>query len=237
MEGGPNFRRSRLDGEKDERREREKWDRTPDGVGDVMIKVIGVCGSPRNESTAYALMQALEYAGSLEGVETEYIPLKGKRIGFCLHCDYCVETKRGCIQKDDVQSIYPSLVAADAWILATPVYQGGISGQLKALLDRCRAVAAKNPDVLKNKVGAAIAVGGDRSGGQEPAIMAIHAFYLANSMIPVGGGPFGANLGASLWSRDRGAEGIGEDREGLKNVRRTVRRLVEVTRLVKGGGG
>jgi len=203
----------------------------------VRIKIVGVCGSPRNESTAYALTKGLDYARSLGDVETEYIPLKGKRIGFCLHCDYCVQTKKGCIQKDDVQSIYPSLIRADAWILATPVYQGGISGQLKAVMDRCRAIVARDPDALSNKVGAAIAVGGDRSGGQEPAIMMIHAFFLANNMIPVGGGPFGANLGATLWSRDKGANGAREDMEGLRGVRRTVKRLVEVTRLTKGERG
>lgn len=110
-----------------------------------------------------------------------------------------------------------------------------MSGQLKAVLDRCRALVARNPDVFKNKVGAAIAVGGDRVGGQEPAIMAIHAFYLANKMIPVSGGPFGANLGGTVWSRDKKAEGAAADEVGMKTVYRTVERLVEVTKLLRKG--
>jgi len=113
------------------------------------------------------------------------------------------------------------------------VYQGTVSGQLKALLDRCRAVVARNPDAFKNKVGAAIAVGGDRSGGQEPALMALHSFYLANQMIPVSGGPFGANLGGSVWSRDKKAEGAAGDELGMETVHRTVKRLIEVARIVQ----
>lgn len=197
------------------------------------IRLLGISGSPREGATAYVLREALEFAESLGDVETELVSLKGKKIGFCLHCDYCVRTKEGCIQKDDVSDLYPSMEAADAWLLATPVYQGSLSAQLKAVLDRCRALVARDPNVLQNKVGAAIAVGGDRAGGQEPAIMAIHAFYLANKMIPVSGGPFGSNLGGTIWSRDKRAEGAAADEEGKRSVRRTVERLVEVARLLK----
>jgi multimeric flavodoxin WrbA len=200
------------------------------------IRLLGISGSPRKGATAFVVKEALEFAESLGGIETEFISLKGKKINFCLHCDYCVRTKEGCIQKDDVSDLYPSMEAADAWLLATPVYQGSISGQLKTVLDRCRAVVARNPNVFRNKVGAAIAVGGDRVGGQEPAIMAIHAFYLANRMIPVSGGPYGANLGGTVWSRDQRAEGAAADKVGMRSVQRTVERLIEVAKLLKPEG-
>ena len=32
-----------------------------------MVKILGVCGSPRNAATEYVLKQALESAASLEG--------------------------------------------------------------------------------------------------------------------------------------------------------------------------
>jgi multimeric flavodoxin WrbA len=196
------------------------------------IRLLGISGSPREGATAYAVREALAYAESRGEVETEYISLRGKKIEFCIHCDYCVRTKEGCVFKDDVAEMYPSMEAADAWVLGTPVYQGTLTGQLKAVLDRCRAVAARDIDVFKDKVGAAIAVGGDRIGGQEPAIMAIHAFYLANRMIPVSGGPFGANLGGSVWSRDSGAEGAEADEVGMRSVRQTVNRLMELAQAV-----
>jgi len=199
------------------------------------IRLLGISGSPRKGATAYAVQEALAYAETLGDIETEFISVRGKDIKFCIHCDYCVRTKEGCVFEDDVAAMYPSMEAADAWLLGTPVYQGALSGQLKAVLDRCRAIVARDINALKDKVGAAVATGGDRVGGQEPAIMAIHAFYLANKMIPVSGGPFGSNLGGTVWSRDQRAAGAEADEVGMESVRRTIDRLVEVTELIRRG--
>jgi len=102
------------------------------------------------------------------------------------------------------------------------------------MLDRCRAVVAKDPDILRNKVGAAMAVGGDRVGGQEIALQSIHHFYIISEMIPVGGGSFGANLGGTFWSQDRMAEGASEDEEGLRSMRKTMNRMMKTLGVVRG---
>jgi len=201
------------------------------------VRLLGISGSPREGATAYILREALAFAETLGDVEPEFISVRGKEITFCIHCDYCVRKKEGCVFEDDVAKMYPRMEAADAWLLGTPVYHGTLSGQLKTVLDRCRAVFAKDIDAFKGKVGAAIAVGGDRAGGQELAIMAIHAFYLANKMIPVSGGAFGANLGGTIWSRDAGAEGAEADEVGMESVRRTVEHLVELARVMKSERG
>jgi multimeric flavodoxin WrbA len=73
----------------------------------------------------------------------------------------------------------------------------------------------------------ALAVGGDRSGGQEIAIRTILDFYQQNHVISVSGGAFGANIGAALWSNDQGKEGVAQDKEGLKAIRKVVKRLGE----------
>jgi multimeric flavodoxin WrbA len=86
---------------------------------------------------------------------------------------------------------------------------------------------AKNPNVFKNKIGAALAVGGDRSGGQEIAIRSILDFYLQNHIHSVSGGAFGANLGASLWSRDLGKVGVEKDEDGLRAIRKVIKKLAE----------
>lgn len=193
------------------------------------MKLLGISGSPREGATAYVIREALAFAETLGDVETKFLSVRGKEVNFCIHCDYCVRKKEGCVFEDDVAKMYPTMEAAHAWLLGTPVYQGTLSGQLKAILDRCRAVTARDIDAFKDKVGAAVAVGGDRVGGQEPAIMAIHAFYLANKIIPVSGGPFGANLGGTVWSRDERAAGAQADEVGMESVRQTVRRLIELT--------
>jgi len=184
--------------------------------------ILGVCGSPRPQATEYALRQALAMLESL-GHETVFWGVMGKQIGFCTHCDYCFGGK-GCVVQDDVQELYPLLEEAEALIFASPVYNGGVSAQTKAVMDRTRALMARNPKALRDKPGVAVVVGGDRSGGQELAIQQILAFYTLNGALALSGGFFGANLGASLWSRDT-LGGVKADEEGLKALRKTVKRL------------
>ncbi len=194
--------------------------------------MLGVSASPRVGATDFMVKAALAYARERYPVETDHFSVHHKNIRFCIHCDYCIRKKQGCVHRDDMAELYPKLIWADAWLLATPIYQGQLSGQLKTIMDRCRAVVAGNPKVFNNKVGAAMAVGGDRSGGQEPAMQAIHDFYIIHNMLPVSGGSFGANLGIAVWSKDQKAEGAQQDDQGLRAMRKTVKRLIEVTQLV-----
>ncbi|NVM18083.1 MAG: flavodoxin family protein [Candidatus Lokiarchaeota archaeon] len=189
--------------------------------------LLGICGSPRKQGTAYAVEYALKYASEKFGFDTEFWTVRGKEIKYCIHCDYCIREKKGCINEDDVQKLYLILEEAKYLLIGTPVFQGNLSGQLKTVLDRCRGLVGKNPNVFKDKYGIALAVGGDRSGGQEIAIRSILDFYQQNHIIPVSGGAFGANLGASLWSRDSGEEGVQNDEVGLKSIRKVIKRLAE----------
>jgi len=200
------------------------------------IKILGISGSPRIGSTDFAVNEALSYASEKYNVETDYFSAHKKTINFCIHCDFCVRKKEGtCIHKDDdvSQELFQKLLWADAWIIGSPVYQGNVSAQTKAILDRCRALVAKDIHIFKNKVGGAIASGGDRIGGQEPTLKTILDFYVINEMIPVGGGSFGANLGGTIWSKDQKADGTKTDEIGLKSIHKMVKRLVKLTMLIK----
>ena len=186
--------------------------------------ILGLCGSPRAMTTEYVLRAALGMLQE-EGYETVFWGVRGKKIGFCIHCDQCLKEAR-CIIDDDIQELYPLLQDAEAFVFATPVYNGGVSAQIKTVMDRTRALLAQDRDALWGKPGIAIAVGGDRIGGQELALQQIQTFLTLNGAIPLSGGFFGANLGASLWSKDS-MDGIREDEEGMRSMRKTVRRLME----------
>ncbi len=188
------------------------------------MMILGVCGSPRAKTTEYVLGEALLMLGE-HGFETEFFTVRGKEIGYCTHCDYCLQ-KKGCAIQDDVQGLYPLLKEAEGLVFASPVYNGGVSAQIKAVMDRTRALLAADPDVFRGKVGMAIAIGGDRSGGQELAIQQIMTFYTLNGILTLSGGFFGANIGASFWSRDT-MEGIKDDEEGFRSLRKTVKRFSE----------
>jgi len=198
------------------------------------IKILGISGSPRNMATDFLVQEALQITKQKYGAKTDYFSSKGKKLNFCIHCDFCVRTKEGCVHKDDISAeLYDKMIWADAWIIGTPVYQGTVSAQTKTIMDRCRAIVARDQKIFLNKVGMGIADGGDRIGGQEPAIQTILNFYVINEMIPIGGGSFGANLGGTFWSKDNGAEGVSEDLEGMKSLRKTLKKLIQTTHMVK----
>lgn len=184
--------------------------------------ILGICGSPRKKATDYVLREALRIVEEA-GHRTEFFSVSGKSISPCQHCDYCLSNKE-CKVKDDMYQLYPLLKDAQGIVIATPVYMGGISAQTKIMMDRCRALLAADRGVFRHKVGMAIAVGGDRAGGQELAIQQILTFYILNEIIPLSGGSFGANLGATFWSKDT-VEDVKKDEEGFRSLRKTVKRF------------
>jgi len=186
--------------------------------------IIGICGSPRKQATEYVLEQALAMLQE-KGLETKLWSVHGKWVDFCAHCDYCLKNKE-CVVQDDVQELYTLLTGAQGIIFASPVYNGGVSAQTKAVMDRMRAVVASDKNFFKGKIGMGIVIGGDRNGGQEFALMQIHNFFIINGMIPVGGGFFGANLGATFWSKDT-LEGVKLDEEGFRRLKKTTKRFAE----------
>lgn len=63
------------------------------------------------------------------------INLREKNVKFCFGCSMCLE--RGeCSIDDDMKAMLDIVKEADVIAFATPVYFGGISGQLKVFIDR-----------------------------------------------------------------------------------------------------
>ena len=190
------------------------------------MKVFGICGSPRNSTSYYVLKEALNKLED-NGFETYLFSCSGKNIGPCMHCDYCLEHKK-CINHDDMLEVYEKLQQCDGLILATPVQSGGISSNLSAIMDRTRALEAVDYNILRGKIGMSIAVGGDRTGGQDFAHLKNITYFMIHGIIPVSGGPFGSNLGA-FWSRDS-LEDIKKDDYGFESLNRT---LAEFEKFLK----
>ena len=179
------------------------------------MKVFGICASPRKSTTEYALNKALAKLEN-DGFETEIFTCHGRDLKPCMHCDYCLENKK-CIISDDMAEIYESLLDSDGIILATPVQSGGISANLAIIMDRTRALEAVDYNILRGKIGMSIAVGGDRTGGQDFAHLKNITYFMIHGIIPVSGGPFGSNLGASFWSNDS-INAIKDDDYGMESI-------------------
>jgi len=142
--------------------------------------ILGISGSPRKMATEHILGVALKMLEE-KGFKTHLFAMRGKNISPCRHCDYCLKNKE-CIVKDDMYQLYPLIREAEGFVLATPVYNGSMSAQMKIAMDRTRATLAAEPRSLRRKPGMAIAIGGDRMGGQELAVQQIHTFYILNGV-------------------------------------------------------
>ena len=104
------------------------------------MKVIAINGSPRKEwNTGTMLKHALEGAAS-RGADTQMIHLYDLQYQGCLSCFSC-KAKSGkkygrCGAKDGLTPILKEIESADALILGSPVYLGGISGAMQSFLER-----------------------------------------------------------------------------------------------------
>ncbi len=60
-----------------------------------------------------------------------------KKIAGCMACEYCHGKGNGaCVQKDDMQELYPLLAEADVLVLAAPIYYFTLSAQIQAPIQR-----------------------------------------------------------------------------------------------------
>lgn len=99
------------------------------------ISCLGIATSPRvGGNTSILLDKALEGAAEA-GAVTEKISLNNFSFRPCIACDGCMAEGK-CVVKDDMQLIYPKLLAADRIILAAPIYSMGMCAQAKAMVDR-----------------------------------------------------------------------------------------------------
>ena len=110
------------------------------------MKITILNGSPRKVNTA-AMAEAFAAGAREAGHEVEILHVGRMKIAGCLGCEYCHTKGNGtCVQKDDMDRIYPAYKEADIVVLASPLYYWSISGQLKCAFDRLFAVAECNAD-------------------------------------------------------------------------------------------
>jgi multimeric flavodoxin WrbA len=115
-------------------------------------QVLVILGSPRKKGNSSTLAAQISRGAKSAGAEVETVFLHGLKISPCRGCNTCQKDgSKGCASKDDMQEIYPKLIKADAWVIASPVYWFTMSAQTKIFMDRCYALVAyaENPFVGK----------------------------------------------------------------------------------------
>jgi len=186
------------------------------------MRVLGINGSPHLDgNTAYALRYALQELAQL-GCETEYLALAELEIHPCQGCFHC--RAGACIHEDDMRQVYDAMRRADGIILASPVWMGMVTGQMKTMMDRTVRFRTGGRFALSGKVGAGIACGGFRNGGQELTLQNMQTFFLQQDMYAIADGPQFSHSGAAI-------VGVAlADRVGLTTVAHLARRMAQALR-------
>lgn len=105
-------------------------------------KIIILNGSPRKSGNTAALTAAFTKGAEEGGNQVTEFFLDGMNMKGCKGCfGGGKNCDSPCVQKDDMDKIYPSYKEADIVVLASPLYYWSISGQLKMAFDRLFAVA------------------------------------------------------------------------------------------------
>ncbi|MCH5150910.1 MAG: NAD(P)H-dependent oxidoreductase [Spirochaetales bacterium] len=115
-------------------------------------KIIILNGSPRKNGNTSALTAEFTRGAIESGNTVTEFHLNTMNIHGCLGC--CGGGKdhsSPCVQKDDMDKIYPVYKDADIVVLASPLYYWTISGQLKTAFDRLFAVAECDPNYCNPK--------------------------------------------------------------------------------------
>lgn len=131
-------------------------------------KIIVLNGSPRAKGNTSALIDAFVKGAQESGNSVTEFFLDRMNINGCKGC-FCGGKNPDCpcVQKDDMDKIYPVYKEADIVVLATPLYYWTISGQLKTAFDRLFAVAECDPDYRNPKKESVLIMAAEGHGFEE----------------------------------------------------------------------
>ena len=104
------------------------------------MKITVLNGSPRKQNTSF-MVDAFVAGAEEAGHTVEVIQVGKMKINGCLGCEYCHGKGEGqCIQKDDMEKVYPAFADCDMIVFASPIYYFGMTAQITAATQRVYAM-------------------------------------------------------------------------------------------------
>lgn len=183
------------------------------------MKVLLINGSAHQKGCTYTALK--EVAGILEqeGIETEFLWIGAKPVAGCIGCGSCRSTGR-CFVDDPVNQVVERLEELDGFVIGSPVYYAGPSGQLTAFLDRLFYAGGGR---FRGKLGAAVV--SCRRGGAATAFDRLNKYFTINSM-PV--------VSSQYWNQVHGntPEEVRRDLEGLQIMRTLGRNMAWLLKCI-----
>ena len=115
-------------------------------------KIIILNGSPRPKGNTSSLVAEFAKGAKEANCEVTVFELDKMDIHGCKGCfGGGKDPEHPCVQRDDMEKIYPVYREADVVVLATPLYYWNFSGQLRTAFDRLFAVAECDPNYRNPK--------------------------------------------------------------------------------------
>jgi multimeric flavodoxin WrbA len=100
------------------------------------MNIVCLLGSPRQTGNSATIANRLMESAAALGATTRTFSLNQLTYRGCQGCYACKKDLDHCVLNDDLTAVLEAVAAADAVVLASPVYYGDITGQLKCFMDR-----------------------------------------------------------------------------------------------------
>lgn len=114
------------------------------------MKIVSLLGSPRKKGNSTQMAKIVASCLEEKGNTVTRYSLNKLDFRGCQACGSCKEKSEICILKDDLTPVLEAVKEADIIIMATPVYWGDISAQLKTFIDRTYSYLV--PDFMEKEV-------------------------------------------------------------------------------------
>lgn len=139
----------------------------------MVKKIVILNGSPRAKGNTALLCDSFAKGAESAGHCVSRFDLQKMSIHGCLGCmKGGKDPQSPCVQKDDMEKIYPAYKEPDIVALASPLYYWTFSGQLKTAFDRLFAVAECDPNYQNPRKDCVLlmAAEGDSAENWQPAV-------------------------------------------------------------------
>lgn len=100
------------------------------------MKIVCLHGSPRAKGNSSALAKRFCDKAKALGAKVQAFSLNKLTFRGCQACMACKTGSETCVLKDDLAKVLEAVGRCDILVMASPIYYGDISSQLKAFVDR-----------------------------------------------------------------------------------------------------
>lgn len=114
------------------------------------MKTVALMGSPRKQGNSSGICESLTSMLADKGHEIVLHHLNSLTYRGCQACEGCKKRSDFCVLLDDLTPVLQDVKDADVVILASPVYWGDVSAQMKGYIDRVYSYLT--PDFISGPV-------------------------------------------------------------------------------------